>query len=243
MKRPLKFRTGNEILSSLFAVTPRILQRKILITMLRIFWWLKRSLVSMSITHFGLNPKHFSSWGTLPFLRRWIRSHHHVLDLGCGLGELTFALAGFVKTVVAMDVDSSAICEAKRRNLRDNIEYVCADVDAVSFTVPSGNESYDFAILSSTLSFSKNPKKLLTELRAVSNQLFIRETRRDENHIALISSDLGVRKHDYNEFTSDELKTIVADSGWIVEEEWQTFDIFLVCSHNDETGVGAYLSY
>jgi SAM-dependent methyltransferase len=60
-----------------------------------------------------------------------------VLDVGCGMGRLTLALAPAAKWVVGLDRDTAAIAEARRRAQAAalaNAEFHEADVEAAPYT-------------------------------------------------------------------------------------------------------------
>ena len=190
----------------------------------------------MATSHLGSNPKHFSRWGSLQFLKQILSDEHNVLDLGCGSGDLTWEIGRLVKNIVGVDIDDGAIQKATSLKSRNNIKYVCADVDRVLKNDTLRGEVFHYTLLSSVLTFSQDPYALLTDLSKITEKLIIRETRYDENELVLISRDLGIDKNRWNEFTFDRLQALIHDSGWIIEKEWQTFDIFLVCSRNQETG-------
>jgi SAM-dependent methyltransferase len=63
-------------------------------------------------------------------LRRVGRGRRRAVDLGCGTGELTRALAVRCASVVGVDASGGMIREARRRNWGLNVEYVEGDAEA-----------------------------------------------------------------------------------------------------------------
>ena len=60
-------------------------------------------------------------------------SSHSILDVGCGLGQHTFYLAGRCAEAVGIDTSHDAIEFAKKKFQADNLRYLCADVADVDF--------------------------------------------------------------------------------------------------------------
>jgi len=54
-------------------------------------------------------------------------SDRNVLDLGCGMGRLSFALADHFGEVLGIDVSPSLIAEGERHNDRANVSFECGD--------------------------------------------------------------------------------------------------------------------
>jgi SAM-dependent methyltransferase len=52
-----------------------------------------------------------------------------ILELGCGTGRITFALADRVREIVAIDVDTNAIKEAQRNDLYDNVVFLVENIE------------------------------------------------------------------------------------------------------------------
>ena len=89
-----------------------------------------------------------------------------VLDVGCGTGVLTrmLARAEGVESVVGVDLASSLLGKARELAAdQPNVEFVEADARALPFTP----ESFDVAVLDSTLSHVPEPVRALAELHRV----------------------------------------------------------------------------
>ncbi|MFQ5693525.1 MAG: class I SAM-dependent methyltransferase [Nitrospinota bacterium] len=84
--------------------------------------------------HAGLSPV-FMAW-----LREEVSKETRVLDLGCGEGRLTFALAPHAGFLTGLDRDGEAIRRAAARAAAEgvaNVRFAVADVEAVEYDDPA----------------------------------------------------------------------------------------------------------
>jgi len=82
--------------------------------------------------------------GTLEFLQRWLPSRGRVLDLGCGTGHYTGALAGTGLEAIGIDLDDGMIAAARERYpaalfVVDDLTALPALVDAADGAFCIGN--------------------------------------------------------------------------------------------------------
>jgi len=52
-----------------------------------------------------------------------------ILELGCGTGRITFALAERVQELTAIDIDEKAILNAQQKNVHDNVVFRVEDLE------------------------------------------------------------------------------------------------------------------
>ena len=87
-----------------------------------------------------------------------------VADLGCGTGEVSAAIAPFVKSVVAIDGSAAMLNAAKRRlQAFDNVELKRGDLEAM----PLVNGQVDAATLMLVLHHVADPSKALAEVARI----------------------------------------------------------------------------
>jgi len=83
-----------------------------------------------------------------------------ILDLGCGIGGITFPLGYLGHNVVGVDVDSRSIEECNRRNTFPNATYLVGDIENLDL-----GEKFDVAICSEVLEHSPRPERILETIR------------------------------------------------------------------------------
>jgi SAM-dependent methyltransferase len=88
-----------------------------------------------------------------------------VLEIGCGTGNLTAALAqrGDLSGIDAIDYDTDFVAEARRRLAGPNIRFEQGDASALAF--PDG--AYDRALSMLVLHFVADPSRAVAEMRRV----------------------------------------------------------------------------
>jgi ubiquinone/menaquinone biosynthesis C-methylase UbiE len=88
-----------------------------------------------------------------------------VLDVGCGTGSLTFALAEFanIAKITGIDVTAPFVEAARIRNTDPRITFELGDARAL----PYANASFDRAYSSLVLHFLPDPTKAVSEMRRV----------------------------------------------------------------------------
>jgi len=193
---------------------------------LRIFWWWRLFLMRLiPIVYSNRVIKHNTQWGTTRFFLEHVPEGSRVLDVGCSSGFLTKQIACQAREVIAFDVSEESIITAKRENHRNNLKYFVGNTER---DIPK--EKFDVVILSSVLTFVKEPNQFLKGLLEITSTILVRETRYDDSYLVLLSRDLGIEKHPWKEFTWSELKQLLESSGWKIEEVWQSFDMFIKCT-------------
>ena len=71
-----------------------------------------------------------------------------VLDLGCGMGRLSFALADHFGEVLGIDVSPSLIAEGERHNDRPNVRFECGDGLGIKpQSIPEFDSVFSFEVL------------------------------------------------------------------------------------------------
>lgn len=86
-----------------------------------------------------------------------------VLELACGSGILSFALAGKARLWEATDFSEAMIAEAKKKGRPDNLYFSVQDATRL----PYGPETFDVVVIANALHIMPEPEKALLEIRRV----------------------------------------------------------------------------
>lgn len=82
-----------------------------------------------------------------------------ILEIGCGMGSRSVAIAGMCRSLQAIEPDATLIESAKEKNSRDNIQYQCG----VAEKLPFADTTFDTVIFTLSfhhIEFSKMPQAL-----------------------------------------------------------------------------------
>ena len=80
----------------------------------------------------GIHPKHRIMDYHKFFLDN-IEQGSKLLDIGCGIGALTYSVSKKAGTIVACDYNANSINFAKRKFSRENIQYLIANATEFEF--------------------------------------------------------------------------------------------------------------
>lgn len=92
-----------------------------------------------------------------------LKSDHHVLDVGCGAGNLLAMLQG--ARLVGVDLAESLLKEARERlKGRPNVQLYKANIEALPFP----DRTFDRVVCSEVLEHALRPEAILAEMRRVA---------------------------------------------------------------------------
>lgn len=107
----------------------------------RLFDWAVRTNPETSVALYSLGAASSLAAATgevvdLMQRRGVLGADRDVLDVGCGIGRLSLALAGRVRSIVGVDISEGMVAEARRR---------CGSLVGMAFEVTSGSDLQPFA--------------------------------------------------------------------------------------------------
>ena len=95
-----------------------------------------------------------------------IKKGMHILDIGCGRGDVSFLLAdmvGIEGSVLGLDLDDKALDVARERAIENkikNIDFVKSDLNALSIE----NDQYDAIVGRRVLMYLPDPMMVISKL-------------------------------------------------------------------------------
>lgn len=107
---------------------------------------------------------------TFHFLQSQLLSEYRVLDLGCGTGDLSFQIAGHVKSVVALDHNPTLVAWATKHHTAVNLSFQNADADAY---LSINRNDFDVLILSHILEHLDEPESFLGRFTSYFRHVYI----------------------------------------------------------------------
>jgi 2-polyprenyl-3-methyl-5-hydroxy-6-metoxy-1,4-benzoquinol methylase len=145
-----------------------------------------------------------------------------VLDLGCGIGQVSLAIAAKAGAVYAIDISAHNISIAQKKHPHPKIKYIIGN--ALEFKIPGG---YDKVIMSNVLEHIKDRVGLLKNLKHYSPVILIRVPMLTRDWLTVYKKNIGVeyRLDDthYIEYTEDSLQYELKSAGWSVAHQHIAF--------------------
>ncbi|OHA59650.1 MAG: hypothetical protein A2589_02215 [Candidatus Vogelbacteria bacterium RIFOXYD1_FULL_46_19] len=184
-----------------------------------------------SILEGGFHPKHRITQYHKFFVDQ-VESDDSVLDVGCGIGLLSYKVAQKAKKVVGIDFSEKNINYARNHYQHSNLEFVLGDVTTYKFP-----GQFDKIILSNVLEHIDDRVNLLKVLRRISNTILFRVPMEDRDWLTVYKKECGLEyRLDITHRLEYRLETIeeeLAAAGWKIDKHrvvWGEFWAILVKS-------------
>ena len=141
-----------------------------------------------------------------------IEESSKILDIGCGIGALTYDIAKKARNVVAIDIRKDFIEIATKRFNLSNIRYVLGDALNYEF-----NETFDYIVLSNVLEHIKNRIEFLKRIKGIAKYILIRVPLINRSWLTLYKKELGVEyrlsNDHYIEYTYNSFQEEIESAG------------------------------
>lgn len=183
-------------------------------------WFFNRQALELSFQHYRWD-QHPMRRDSAAFLLGGLQPGQRVLDLGCGVGDLSALIAPRVGRVVGIDHSESRIQEAKAKHKLGNLEFQCGD--AFEY-VDAAATDFDVLILTHVLEHLDDAHSFLVRCRERFESVFIEVPDFQESFLNLCRVDLarGLVYSDLDhvrEYDRDELRNELVEAGWVVAAE------------------------
>jgi len=186
-------------------------------------WIFDRLAMETSFRHFPAEA-HPHRLSANAFLLRNLEPRMHVLDLGCGSGDITAVIAAYVDRVVGVDHDRVAVARAAQRHQRANLTFV--DRDAMAF-LQQEEQRFDTLVLSHVLEHLDGPEEFLQRFKGFFQWIYIEVPDFDKTYLnhyrQLLGSTLIHTDDDHvSEFDREELNAMLQRVGIeVVDAEYR----------------------
>jgi len=134
----------------------------------------------------GVHPKHKITNYHQFFIQN-IDKDSSVLDIGCGIGALSYDVAKKAKLVIGIDINKKFIDIASQKFKKDNITYIFDNAITYKF-----DNSFDYIILSNVLEHIKDRIKFLNKIKKLSRIILLRVPCLNRDWFTLFKKDLGL---------------------------------------------------
>ena len=167
-----------------------------------------------SILEGGFHPKHRIT-KYHDFFIDHIESSDTVLDVGCGIGLLSYKVAKKAKQVTGIDFSEPNINYAKEHYQMPNLEFILGDVTEYKFP-----RQFNKIILSNVLEHIDDRVGLLKVLRDISDTILFRVPMESRDWLTIYKKELGLEyRLDIThriEYRQETIEEELRDSGWKV---------------------------
>jgi SAM-dependent methyltransferase len=136
---------------------------------LNLEWLFDRFAQEASFEYYSLE-KHPFRTNNQAFILDFIKPESTVLDLGCGLGFVSFFISAKAKKVVGIDYNEADIAKAKNLFQRKNLDYRCEN--ALTY-LENRSETFDTLLLSHILEHIEEPHIFLQQFKGFFKYIFI----------------------------------------------------------------------
>ena len=164
----------------------------------------------------GVHPKH-KLMRYHEFFVDNIEKNSYILDIGCGIGAVTFDIAKNAKKIIGVDLSAKNIELSKKKFNAENIKYLVADATKYNF-----NENFNYIILSNVLEHIEDRISFLNKIKKLAPSILIRIPMINRDWITIYKKELGIEwrsdKTHYTEYTLESFRDELRKAGLKLEK-------------------------
>ncbi|MFH0969757.1 MAG: class I SAM-dependent methyltransferase [Patescibacteria group bacterium] len=184
----------------------------------------------------GIHPKH-KILNYYEFFLNNISSSDKILDIGCGNGACTNAVAKKVAKVVGIDISKNNIKMAKERFSNENLEYIVGDATAYEF-----KENFDVIVLSNVLEHIENRQNFLEKIKKLAPKILIRVPLLTRDWLAIYEKEKGLEyrldKTHFIEYSEESFRDEINKAGLKIESFYVKFgELYSIIKINLNAGL------
>ncbi len=179
----------------------------------------------------GIHPKHKIQNYSEFFLSN-ISPSDKVLDIGCGNGVCTHAVAEKAAKAIGIDISPKNIAMAKEKFSHGNLEYIIGDATTYEF-----KENFDVIMLSNVLEHIENRIEFLEKINKLAPKILIRVPLLTRDWLAVYKKEKGweykLDKTHFIEYSEESFKDELNKTGLKIENiRIQFGELYAICKNN-----------
>jgi len=163
----------------------------------------------------GIHPKH-KIQNYHEFFLSNVSQADKVLDIGCGNGACTNAVAKKVTKAVGIDISKKNIKMAKERFSNENLEYIIGDATTFDF-----KDNFDVIMLSNVLEHIENRIEFLEKIKKLAPKILIRVPLLTRDWLAVYKKNNGLEyrldKTHFIEYSEESFRDEMQQAGFKTE--------------------------
>ena len=170
---------------------------------------------SIVLTNEKINPKH-RILNYHKFFVDNVLEDDVVLDIGSGMGQLTYLLSKKAKNVVGVEINKRHYKAANTNYKNDNLEFILGDATKLNM-----KNKFDVAALSNVLEHIDNRSEFLNSIKALSQKLIVRVPLITRHWLAPYLKEKGMEYRldasHFIEYTEESIKEELENAGFSIK--------------------------
>lgn len=180
----------------------------------------------------GIHPKH-QILNYYEFFLNNVSPTDKILDIGCGNGACTNAVAKKVAKAVGIDISKKNIELAKKKFFNNNLQYIIGDATTYDF-----KENFDVIMLSNVLEHIESRIEFLEKIKKLAPKILVRVPLLTRDWLAVYKKEKGYEyrldKTHFIEYSEESFGGEIAAAGLKIEDYYTKFGELYAIIKKDE---------